>query len=88
MTATQLKNARTEMRLDLRSMAAVLKMPYRTYQDYEYGKRGISLDVEIKVKTAADRNRQTMARIIAKVDAKIASEFPNGIMSEIQGDCE
>lgn len=84
MTGPELKALREEMHLDLKSMALVLdKMPYRTYQDYEYGKRGIPEDVSKKVFEAHRKDREFMAGMAARIDAEISRQFPLGIPSEI-----
>jgi predicted transcriptional regulator len=67
----ELKYMRLKMGLDLASMAAVLSMPYRTYQDYEYGKREIPERVALKAEQAYEKDREFMAGIAARVDARV-----------------
>lgn len=69
MTANELKSTRTAMSLDLRSMAVVLKLPYRTYQDYEYGKRGIPDDVATRAAVALQKDRQFMTRLTTRLQS-------------------
>ena len=84
MTGPELKALRQEMHMDMRSMSLILdKMPYRTYQDYEYGKRGIPESVAERVREAHRKDREFMAGIVARVDEEINRQFPMGIPSEI-----
>ena len=82
--AAELKALRLAMRFDLRSMAAILdQMPYRTYQDYEYGKRPVPVKVLEKARAAAVRDKEVMAKIVRDVAADIERRFPLGIPSDV-----
>lgn len=82
--AAELKALRLEMRFDLVSMAAILdKMPYRTYQDYEYGARPVPEEVLEKARAAAARDKEIMAQIVRDVAADIERRFPMGIPSDV-----
>lgn len=82
MTSTSLKNIRTSLNLDIKSMAQVLGWPYRTYQDRELGNRGIPEKAAQQVMHLQQTERQAMARVMGKVDAMIDRQFPGGIVSE------
>jgi hypothetical protein len=80
--AAELKAIRLAMRFDMRSMAAILeKMPYRTYQDYEYDKRKVPEEVLVMARAAAVRDRELVAQIARDVAAEIDRQFPLGIVS-------
>lgn len=82
MRAATLRNIRQQIGFDMRSMAISLDLPYRTYQDYEYGNRGISKDVADAVRAFRRRDRQTTNQIIRRIGADIDRQFPTGIPSE------
>lgn len=79
-----MKAIRLAMRFDMRSMAAILeKMPYRTYQDYEYDQRKVPEEVLVMARAAAVRDRELVAQIVRDVTADIERQFPLGIRSEL-----
>ena len=80
MTSDELKALREEMHLDKRSMALILEVPYRTYQDREYGKRGIPNDFAEKVIEAHRKDRAFMASIADRIDADLAKQYPGGFI--------
>ena len=82
MTARKLKDIRGAIGFDLRAMAGALGMPYRTYQDYEYGRRGIPKAVAEAVQELRRRDRQFMAGLRRRLAAGIDRQFPGGIPSE------
>lgn len=78
MYAKELKKIRESIKLDMRSMAICLdQMPYRTYQDYEYGNRPIPQHVADKVLKLKRKNKN----FLQQIEKTIASEYPNGIIS-------
>jgi len=76
-----LENIRQSMRVDKRMMAALLAMPYRTYQDYAYGRRSVPERVLVLAQAVAVRDREIVAQITRDVEAEIARSFPRGIPS-------
>jgi hypothetical protein len=79
--ALALEDIRRGMRFDKRGMAQVLGMPYRTYQDYAYGRRSVPERVLVLAQEAARRDREIMAAIARDVEQEIARSFPQGIPS-------
>jgi len=76
--ADELKSIRLSLNLDMRSMAICLgNMPYRTYQDYEYGSRSIPAKVVTQVEALKLRNQN----FFKQIGQRIAEEYPNGIIS-------
>jgi hypothetical protein len=72
----ELKYIRLKMCLDMKSMALVLnKMPYRTYQDYEYGQRLIPRKVADLVYEKYGEDWLFIEGIPASVDLFLAREF-------------
>lgn len=81
MTGAELKTLRREMGLNLRSMAASLDMPYRTYQDYEYARRSIPAPVAAAARALHQRDRQWMADFRRRLNADLDRTYPGGIPS-------
>lgn len=82
MTAATLRGVRLEIGFDMRSMARVLdRMPYRTYQDYEYGNRRIPQHVADAVRKVQMRNRKFMAALPGWIQAEVDRTHPAGIPS-------
>ena len=63
-------------------MAEALGLPYRTYQDYVYGKRKIPRHVAQKALDLILADRAYMAGMVGRIDSRIDAEFPHGIPSE------
>lgn len=82
MSAATLRTIRQQIGFDMRSLATSLGLKYRTYQDYEYGKRGIPKEVADAVRAFQRRDRQNMQKIIRRINADIDRQFPGGIPSE------
>lgn len=55
MTPTELKQARLALGFNLKQMAESLNTPYRTYQDWEGGRRRIPGIVEVAVSSLIDK---------------------------------
>jgi len=83
MTAVKLKKIRLAIGFDMRSMARTLGMPNRTYQDYEYGKRGIPKIVADAAVEVWRRDRAFMKKLRRQLLADIDRAFPAGIPPEI-----
>lgn len=89
MTPAELRQIREEMCFDRVSMARALDgMPYRTYQSYEYGDRGIPKEVADKVRELRRNNRQFMAGFRRRLEANLDRLYPAGIPSAPIGDEE
>jgi hypothetical protein len=86
--ALALEEIRRGMRFDKRMMARILGLPYRTYQDYSYGKRSVPERVLVAAKDAAKRDKDVMAQIIREVVMSIDRQFPQGIPSVNGEGCE
>lgn len=85
MSARKLKDIRVEVGFDKRSMARALDgMPYRTYQDYEYGRRGIPAEVAEAARELHRRDRQFMRQLRRQMAADLDRLFPAGIPSAIE----
>lgn len=82
---TQLETIRKACRYDKRMFAHILGLPYRTYQDYAYSKRGVPDSVIAKALAAMKREREVMAGIIAEINSEIDRKYPQGIPSEVKG---
>lgn len=83
MTPAKLKQIRRDVGFDMRSMARSLGMPYRTYQDYEYGKRGVSKEAADAIRELHRRDRAFMKKLRREMLADIDRAFPGGIPSEV-----
>jgi hypothetical protein len=82
MSAAELKRIREAIGYDMRAMAQALAgMPYRTYQCYEYGDRGIPIEVADAVRALQQRDRDFMAKLRRRLLADIDRRFPGGIPS-------
>lgn len=66
----------------LRDLAAVTGTPYRTVQDYEYGRRGISTAFAARVVVELEREQQIRMALYEDIDRRIELEYPHGIPSE------
>lgn len=85
MDAGKLRRIRMAMGYDKRAMARALDgMPYRTYQDYEYGRRGIPQEVAKAVEELRRCDRDFMKHLRRRLAAEAARRFPVGIPSEIE----
>lgn len=83
MTPAKLKQIRRDIGFDMRAMSRTLGMPYRTYQDYEYGKRGVSKEAADAVRELWRRDRAFMKKLRREMLADIDRAFPGGIPSEV-----
>lgn len=70
MSPEELREARETARLDKKSMALSLGWPYRTYQDREYGRRGIPQDAADQVHAVVRRQAEIMEKIKAGLRAR------------------
>jgi DNA-binding transcriptional regulator YiaG len=68
MEKEELTAARAKLGLNMAEMAMVLKTPYRTYQDWETGKRRIPGICACAVELLLVKDRWTMDRIKTKLD--------------------
>lgn len=82
MTGEELKAIRQEMGFGLGDMSIAFSMPYRTYQDYEYGDRKIPEAFAVKVTEYHRRDRELQSRTMKKVIADIERRYPFGIPAE------
>ena len=79
----ELKYIRLKMCLDMRSLALVLnKMPYRTYQDYEYGRRPIPKKVADLVYEKWGEDWMFIEAIPANVDLFVGKVFGGVVPNE------
>lgn len=70
---------REEMGFSLRDLAAVMKVPYRTLQNYEGGQRNIPKEFASRLRAEQARQRKIMDEVCAFIDRDIAQAHPNGI---------
>jgi DNA-binding transcriptional regulator YiaG len=84
MDADMLKNIREEIGFAPRDMYRTLGIPWRTYQDYEAGKRGIPDDVASAVLVELKWNREFMTGLPCRVDRDLEREFPGGVCPSFQ----
>ena len=78
----RIKEAREELRFSFREMAQALGIPASTFQSYHDGRRPVPFAVLLRVERLRRKVRRFMAGLPARVDARLAVEFPNGIPSE------
>jgi transcriptional regulator with XRE-family HTH domain len=82
-TKEELRALRHEIKFDMRSFATCLGIPASTYQRYEDGTAAIPERIVRAAYELRQINVTFMQGLPARVDAKVAEEFPNGFMSEI-----
>ena len=70
----------------LRDLAAVMQMPYRTLQDYEYGKRRIPNSFAARFEAEVEREARIRAEVYQSIERRIVEEHPDGIPSEPERD--
>jgi DNA-binding transcriptional regulator YiaG len=70
----------------LRDLAAVMRIPYRTLQDYEYGKRRIPDSFAVRFEAEIEREARIKAEVYQSIERRIAEEHPDGIPSEPEHD--
>lgn len=68
---------------NLKALAIMTGVPYRSLQDYGRGLFGIPGHVADAVRGAYRRDREVTDRIIHRLGAQLDREFPNGIQSEL-----
>lgn len=73
MTPAELKAARRKLGMNLAEMAKTLRTKYRTYQDWESGRRRIPGVCWVAVELLLKRDQWVMQAI----EAKIAREYGN-----------
>jgi predicted transcriptional regulator len=78
-----LKQIREEIGFDKVSLALELNIAYRTMQDYEGGQRRIPEHIAEKMIALRKQNKAWVKGYAARIDARAAKEFPNGIVSQI-----
>lgn len=83
MTHTDLQDIQTHINFDSRSMALCLGIDYEEYRRLYYGHKKITPQVERAAKELEQVNRQFMAEAPARIESRIAKEFPCGIMSDL-----
>ncbi len=81
MTKQEMKAIRLDMRFGLRDLAAVMKIPYRTLQNYEGGQRAIPQAFADLLRAEQIKERQIKAELTAAMEARLDREYPNGIKS-------
>ena len=83
-----LRGLRKGVGFSLRDLAAVTGTPYRTVQDYEYGKRGIPATFAATVIHELERDMVIRAELYRDMELRINREWPDGIPSEPESDDE
>ena len=86
MTSSQFRSLRECMRFSLVDLSVVTKIPYRTLQDYEYGKRNIPARIADLLRREYKLEMKIMAKVLRGIDQRIDAEFPDGIQSEPEGE--
>lgn len=81
-----MREIRERLSLDLPTMASMLGLPYNTYRSYEYGHRPVPTDVITKAQQIERQQRDWFVGWKRRMEAAIARQYPNGIVSEIDPD--
>lgn len=76
-----MKQIRLDMRFGLRDLAAVMKVPYRTLQNYEGGQRAIPQEFSEALRAEQIRHNRIRTEIYKQIEADIDRMYPNGIRS-------
>ena len=82
MHKTEFRNMRELMRFSLVELSSVISIPYRTLQDYEYGKRKIPRAVSERMIAELKREQKIMQQVLASIEKRIDRELPERFMSE------
>lgn len=88
MHKTEFRNMRELMRFSLAELSRVVGIPYRTLQDYEYGKRRIPSRVADLMRRELKRSQQIRRQVLACIDSRIDRELPERFISEADDDLE
>lgn len=80
---TELKAIREELGFSYGEMAQELGVHKATYQGYETGRRATPPHIISSARDSLARDRAFWAGLPLRVDARLALEFPNGIMSGV-----
>ena len=88
MNSMQFRTLRESMRFSLVELSVVISIPYRTLQDYEYGKRRIPGRVADLMQKEYKRERRIMNQILRGIEKRIDQELPAGFASEVERDLE
>lgn len=86
MTPEKMRQLRKIMGFSLRDLAAVMRIPYRTLQDYEYGARRISACFATKLEAELERELRIQHELHVLIDQRISEEHPHGIPSAPERD--
>lgn len=76
-----MKTIRLDMRFGLRDLATVMKVPYRTLQNYEGGQRAIPQEFADALRAEQIRHNRIRTEIYERIEADIDRMYPNGIRS-------
>jgi len=82
MTNIELKQIQDRIKFDAPSMALCMGIPYQTYRNYLYGASSIPPQIERAALELEQINKQFLSAAPARIDARIASDFPHGFMGE------
>lgn len=86
MQPDEMRKLRNEMMFSLKDLSVVLQIPYRTLQDYEYGKRGIPPYFAELIIVEAANMRMLREVLYQNIDQRVAEEYPHGFPSEVEGE--
>lgn len=84
MSAEECRRLRQEMKCGVCDMYRALGLPRRTYQDYESGRRGIPAHVAAQIRAIHQRDREFMAGLPARIEARVLRDFPGGVIPSYQ----
>lgn len=73
-----LRELRKQAGYSIGEMAMALGLPKATYQCYEDGSRACPDGVPGKMQSIVEKDREFLAGLPARVDARINAEFPKG----------
>ena len=83
MTSRELKDLRVGIGFSMADIAACLGVPKSTYARYEDGTAAVPSGIKRAAVELRQINETFMAELPARVDARLAEEWPNGIPSEV-----
>lgn len=82
MKNTELRDLRLKIKFSMADFALCVGVPKSTYQRYEDGSAAIPPAIERAALELEKINIQFNETSVARIDARIAREFPHGIASE------
>lgn len=82
MQHTELQEIQKSIRFDAPSMARSIGINYETYRNMYYGKRSIPDHIAKSARDLQRTEHAWMTGFVERLNAKVAKDFPLGIMPE------